>query len=1610
MRRTGSLSEINYSLPPREFIAAVRESYNINDSRAERSNRQLNKALEILSVELYSDDTHFVLELIQNADDNKYGVDVVPRLIFELKPDRLVVVNNENGFSAKDVDSLCSLGDSTKAGDKTKTGEKGIGFKSVFSVSDSPEIHSNGFHFRFDRTKGSNLLGFIVPAWIEVGPDAVDGHTAIVLPARPNSRFDLDRLHGLDPNLLLFLRQLRQIEVNELGMFKSFERVDRDGLSVLRLLRRSPGEKQAVEQNQYLTTEFSVAMESVVEEKRPDIDKTDIVLAFPVSESYEAQPDIEGSKLYAFLPVCQAGFRFSVQADFVLNASRGEIRESLAWNIRLRDAIANAFVGALEAFKKHEALGNSYFDFIPHKGEVRGNFLGPVRKAIFDQLVRTNCILSASGVWSLPANLRTAPKRFRELFPSNVANQLFGYDYIHVKLNLDAEVISELGIQGALLADVVSVFNSHLTWFQDQSREWQSSLYAFIADSHENYIKAGLLSVPFLPLENGTLVSPKGQVVYFPLGKKKEKYGFEQDLPILDVGLFNLDKEHSPKIDEFLAAVGVLTDDPYNMIVGHIFQKHATDDWQSVSDKSLLGHLRYIKEKCADYLAGAARYMQSEAVAFKLLSDKLYIGTKQHHNGEWGFGRAEDLYVGGAYLPEFPIEKYLMGVLNESSFVSDDYLPKDSENGAEIAASWRIFFARLGITDTPRVIPEGRDWHCSPALSYLLKSSELKVRLETLLCISRNWHLYADKIGMQAPGSTIRAHVSRIDSTFIKALRATVVSTNRKVPVSLSQTYYPSAEIQAMMGGSVTYVNAGMCTQMLDACQVSYTLDARVLIKRLRQFKEDDSGETAKAIQKIYGRIEELFDDEKALILKAFTDYSLIRVKGPHKSWRKPEEVCWESSGAFLDSTCPPLEGQYKDFSEFFKKLGVRKEIPIQKRIDALEMLDGVESMEERRKVALSCYERFSRMLKKGPNADESLPSWIQHFWTRALFLDRDGRMVAKDNDLFVDDMPNISRHFADDTDISFLAAPQTALAGLQRFLQAADVPYLSASYASELISGDDVELDEVLTLKVRQFAPYFAQILHEKDHDAYEGALESGTLKVLRTLEVCVADEVQLSVSLAGVVRTVSVDVARNERRIVYKRGARTLDDKIAAQLRGHLGAKSALEEMFARIIIYGDVSHIEEYLEEKQIAQLPEGSLFGDEAESEGEGIPVDGEVASVEDAPDEVAPHENPSEELQESAESDVEPAATGKSESALQRGSPTPKVASASPGDVKPNSQPPNPGAEARAKREVASPISDVVQRPEQFEEDKDGPKPSAQSNANSQGGRSDGPSAPGIEDRVQRVPYSGNAVGKGANDMPDTEASIAQPQEGATKPPGGSPGHRFSGLPASGNSLGNRKSGTSGKRGTRTGHLTSYVLLKGDGSDDEDREVNSEAALEKRRTGSIAVKFFMENQAARWKTLTEMPELNPGYDVLAVAHDGEEEFIEVKGQTDVWTERGVTLTPRELVEAQKRRGRYWLCVVEYVHDEKRRRLYLFQDPFGLTDQFKFDSGWKTAAIVVNDAPLLPEVGRYIEIPGEGCGKIISVTHRGKLSRLHVLLDTGKQKNLLFNPNKMTVSEQ
>lgn len=58
-----------------------------------------------------------------------------PTLTFILQEKSIIVLNNEQGFSAENIRALCDVGNSTK---KTASsgyiGKKGIGFKSVFRV------------------------------------------------------------------------------------------------------------------------------------------------------------------------------------------------------------------------------------------------------------------------------------------------------------------------------------------------------------------------------------------------------------------------------------------------------------------------------------------------------------------------------------------------------------------------------------------------------------------------------------------------------------------------------------------------------------------------------------------------------------------------------------------------------------------------------------------------------------------------------------------------------------------------------------------------------------------------------------------------------------------------------------------------------------------------------------------------------------------------------------------------------------------------------------------------------------------------------------------------------------------------------------------------------------------------------------------------------------------------------------------------------------------------------------------------------------------------------------------------------------------------------------
>lgn len=115
-----------------EHIKSIYEGFGI-DTEHETERKVINnlqgvlqRGLEKLANDLFSEQGHFVLELIQNADDNQYPSDCLPTLRFVVSSDRILVCNNEIGFQPANVNAICNIGNSTKGKHKQGyTGHKG---------------------------------------------------------------------------------------------------------------------------------------------------------------------------------------------------------------------------------------------------------------------------------------------------------------------------------------------------------------------------------------------------------------------------------------------------------------------------------------------------------------------------------------------------------------------------------------------------------------------------------------------------------------------------------------------------------------------------------------------------------------------------------------------------------------------------------------------------------------------------------------------------------------------------------------------------------------------------------------------------------------------------------------------------------------------------------------------------------------------------------------------------------------------------------------------------------------------------------------------------------------------------------------------------------------------------------------------------------------------------------------------------------------------------------------------------------------------------------------------------------------------------------------------
>ncbi|MCJ1390350.1 hypothetical protein MMC18_003209 [Xylographa bjoerkii] len=460
----------------------------------------LRNSLKLLSEELNTKDAHCVLEMVQNADDNQYGLGVQPKLHFHLQPMQLRVDCNETGFSEANVKAICSIGQSTKPIEGC-IGEKGIGFKSCWKIANIVAISSGPYSFKFDRSKD---LGMIAPIAAEFPTkERVQGCTQFLLELQSAEKEELLRkeLRNLPPTLIMFLRRLKNIRVEfDNGDYKeiSYQPSDKYETPVL------AGEK-----------------------KRPGVLKTEIVLAFPMDA--DGEPLEETQNVHAFLPLRDYGLevgcpvfyitrlntaktgssqQFIVQTDFLLPATREDILRC-PWNEHLLSSIPIAFLRAVDRLNNIETLRYTWIRYIPHK--IPTSFLSSLPDRIKQRLKTSKVLWSWTEVKKEPQNLLHVPQQYLDrnglplLAHSSRLDAYLSpkYDWATDELSLTSVGVTTISTTEFLRA--LSKLSSN-SW-DNRSSEWHEDVATALVGLSFTRWSNELLSLPIIPLRDGTWVS-----------------------------------------------------------------------------------------------------------------------------------------------------------------------------------------------------------------------------------------------------------------------------------------------------------------------------------------------------------------------------------------------------------------------------------------------------------------------------------------------------------------------------------------------------------------------------------------------------------------------------------------------------------------------------------------------------------------------------------------------------------------------------------------------------------------------------------------------------------------------------------------------------------------------------------------------------------------------------------------------------------------------------------------------------------------------------------------------------------------------------------------------
>jgi len=652
---------------------------------------------KMLLADRYSDRTHFIFELLQNAEDalGKRSKDIgtTNSINFQLAESALSISHYGKPFDENDVRGICGIAESTK-NQITAIGRFGIGFKSVYSFTDRPEIHSGDEHFVIE-----NYVWPKETSQVELK----NNETRIVLPLFEKTKQEdyneiLEGLKKINLISLLFLHNIEEIEWStsngESGLFVRGkpQKLDNNVKTVELIGQSNEGND--------VSEKWLVFSKEISNKK----DKGIVEIAFLFNDD-KIRP-VKHSPLVVFFPtVVTTQLGFLVQGSYRTTPSRDNIPTKDNWNQYCISKTNELVVESLLWLRNKKWLNVETLRCFPINRDIFPEetmfySLFEVLKANFTKEALLPCY--ENGYVSAEDALLARTKDLRELFSYEKISNLYGKDYKWLSVDITQDLapdlrkymITELGITEVQPETVIGKLTSE--FLGTQSNLWLRSFYEFL--NKQKSLHEKIKSMPIIRCSDSQMVVPfkngketvflPGKVTEFPTvhtdvcnSKDSKSFliaiGLTEPTQIDDVIINILPKFDNPE--------NSLTKEIYMQIMERILLAYNVD---SVSQKErLVGELKSRKFVAViDAVSGKEYYEKPNRAYFNTDNfKKLFSGIPDVYFVNEQYGLKGEKYR--ALLESCGVARNLRLIEKQNGFTSQE-LERMRKTAGSVDSSW----------------------------------------------------------------------------------------------------------------------------------------------------------------------------------------------------------------------------------------------------------------------------------------------------------------------------------------------------------------------------------------------------------------------------------------------------------------------------------------------------------------------------------------------------------------------------------------------------------------------------------------------------------------------------------------------------------------------------------------------------------------------------------------------------------------------------------------------------------------------------------------------------------------------------------------------------------